>query len=57
MLELQNARERELDDWAKLFEEADKRFKFMGGKQPVGVNLWILEAVWEAEGMGEGLRS
>ncbi|CAG8952635.1 hypothetical protein HYFRA_00009742 [Hymenoscyphus fraxineus] len=47
MLELQNARERELEDWAKLFEDADPRFKFLGGKQPKGASLWILEAVWE----------
>ncbi|CAG8977109.1 hypothetical protein HYALB_00011354 [Hymenoscyphus albidus] len=47
MLELQNARERELEDWAKLFEDADPRFKFLGGKQPRGASLWILEAVWE----------
>ena len=49
MLELQNSRERELDDWAKLFEEADPRFTFKGGKQPAGANLWILEAVWEGD--------
>jgi hypothetical protein len=49
MLELQNSRERELEDWAKLFEEADARFRFLGGKQPRGANIWILEAVWEGE--------
>ncbi|KAI9646018.1 hypothetical protein NHQ30_005456 [Ciborinia camelliae] len=53
MLELQNARERELNDWAKLFEEADPRFRFKGGKQPAGANLWILEAVWEGDSMAE----
>jgi len=49
MLELQNARERELDDWAGLFKQADARFKFLGGKQPPGSNLWIMEAVWEGD--------
>ncbi|PQE06932.1 6-hydroxytryprostatin B O-methyltransferase protein [Rutstroemia sp. NJR-2017a WRK4] len=53
MLELQNSRERELEDWAKLFEKADPRFIFKGGKQPAGANLWILEAVWEGDGTGE----
>ncbi|KAF7937469.1 uncharacterized protein EAE98_001783 [Botrytis deweyae] len=49
MLELQNSRERELEDWAKLFEDADPRFTFKGGKQPAGSNLWILEAVWDGD--------
>lgn len=46
MLELQNSRERELDDWANLFSLADKRFKFKGGHMEPGSFLWILEAVW-----------
>jgi hypothetical protein len=46
MLEIQNSRERELDDWAKLFEKADSRFKFMGGNVPQGSNLWIIEVQW-----------
>ncbi|TGO45865.1 hypothetical protein BCON_0360g00090 [Botryotinia convoluta] len=49
MLELQNSRERELEDWAKLFEDADPRFTFKGGNQPAGSNLWILEAVWDGD--------
>ncbi|KAF7879473.1 hypothetical protein EAF04_000669 [Stromatinia cepivora] len=51
MMELQDARERELDDWAKLFEEADKGFRFKGGKKLDRANLWILEAVWEGDSM------
>ncbi|MCJ1319528.1 hypothetical protein MMC15_004864 [Xylographa vitiligo] len=47
MLSLFNAQERDLDDWAKLFEMADPRFKFLGGKQPEGAVMWILEAVWD----------
>lgn len=50
MLELQNSRERELDDWAKRFEQADSRFKFLGGSKPEGANLWILEARWDGGG-------
>lgn len=47
MMELQNSLERDLDAWAKLFEDADPRFKFQGGKKPEGSHLWILEAMWE----------
>lgn len=46
MLEIQNSRERDLGDGAKLFEMADPRFKFLGGKLPTGSNLWVLEAIW-----------
>jgi len=49
MLELQNSCERELEDWAKLFKEADSRYDFKGGKQPAGSTLWILEAVWKGD--------
>lgn len=54
MLELQNSRERELDDWEALFAAADRRFAWKGGKQPRGSRLWILEAVWEGEAEGDG---
>ena len=47
MLELQNSREREMEDWATLFRDADERFDFQGGKQPAGSNLWILDAIWK----------
>jgi hypothetical protein len=47
MLELGNAKERDLDGWAKLFVEAESRFRFIGGKPPVGSSLWILEPIWE----------
>ena len=49
MLELQNSRERELEDWAALFVQADARFKFLGGQQPAGSKLWIMEAIWEGD--------
>ena len=49
MLELQNSRERELEDWAALFVQADARFRFLGGQQPAGSKLWIMEAIWEGD--------
>ena len=49
MLEIQNSRERDLDDWAGLFKKADPKFKFLGGAQPKGSHLWIIEAVWDEE--------
>lgn len=55
MLELQNARERDLADWEALFAEADKRFVWKGGRQPRGSRLWILEWVWEGGGDGVGV--
>ena len=47
MLELQNSCERELDEWAALFSRADARFKFLGGRQPAGSDMWIMQARWE----------
>ena len=48
MLEIQNSRERELSDWELLFRDADSRFEFLGGSQPIGSHLWILKARWNA---------
>ena len=36
LLEIQNSCERDLEDWAALFEKADKRHTFRGGQQPEG---------------------
>lgn len=47
MMELQNSKERELDEWVKLFEQADPRFKFKGAKLPQGSRLWNIEVIWE----------
>lgn len=47
MLEIGNAKERSLDEWKALLEEADGRFKFRDFYHPVGSNLGIVEAVWE----------
>lgn len=49
MMELQNARERELDGWARVPVEVDYRLKFAKGEKPVEANLWILNAVWEGD--------
>lgn len=48
-LEAFNARERELEDWAALFNKADSRFEFLGAKQPVGSRLWILKGKWNGQ--------
>lgn len=47
MSEIQNSREREVDDWAKLFEMAGPGFEFQGARLPKGANLWILVAEWK----------
>lgn len=47
MTQLFNAKERELTEWRAIFEEADERFAFIGGKQPTGSILWIIEVVWK----------
>ncbi|KAI4859218.1 putative O-methyltransferase [Hypoxylon rubiginosum] len=47
MLEIGNAKERDLDEWKALFEQADQRFVFKGMQQPPGSSLAILEATWE----------
>lgn len=41
-----NARERELDDWKNLFQQADSRFKWQKAWKSSG-RLWFLEVVWE----------
>jgi hypothetical protein len=47
MLELLNAKERDVDDWTALFAMADSRFKFLGATQPTGSRMSIMEAVWQ----------
>lgn len=49
MLELFNAKERDVEDWTKLFHAADTRFKFRGVQFPKGSKLAIIEARWEGE--------
>jgi hypothetical protein len=47
MMEIGNAKERDLDEWKQLFEQADERFVFKGPKMPPGSRLAILEATWD----------
>lgn len=46
MLEIGNAKERDLGEWKALFEKADSRFVFRGVEQPPGSSLSIIEATW-----------
>ncbi|GKZ23561.1 hypothetical protein AbraIFM66951_007559 [Aspergillus brasiliensis] len=41
-----NSREREIDDWAQLFAEADSRFRFCGAWKPPHSAMWFIEAEW-----------
>ncbi|KAL7931591.1 S-adenosyl-L-methionine-dependent methyltransferase [Trichoderma chlorosporum] len=41
-----NSREREVDDWRSLFEQADKRFRWQGAWKSSG-KLWFIESTWE----------
>ncbi|KAI0199447.1 S-adenosyl-L-methionine-dependent methyltransferase [Astrocystis sublimbata] len=43
---IQNAKERELGDWAELFRVADERFEFQGATRPPGSNHSLIVAVW-----------
>ncbi|KAF7536866.1 hypothetical protein G7054_g4162 [Neopestalotiopsis clavispora] len=47
MLEIGNAKERDLDEWKSLFQQADPKFVLKGVQQPPGSSLSILEFVWE----------
>ncbi|KAM0259370.1 hypothetical protein ACHAQJ_003402 [Trichoderma viride] len=41
-----NSREREIDDWKSLFEQADERFRWQGARKTSG-KLWFIECTWE----------
>lgn len=47
MLSLMNGKERELEEWKALFEQADPRYKWGGGIRPDGSRLWIYTVIWE----------
>lgn len=47
MLELHNGKERDGEDWAKLFAECDGRFWFEGARALPGAALGLVEAVWD----------
>lgn len=46
MLEIQNSKERDLDEWITLFKRADARYSFKGMTQPPGSSLALLEVIW-----------
>ncbi|GAW18307.1 hypothetical protein ANO14919_077820 [Xylariales sp. No.14919] len=46
MTSIQNAKERELEDWVNLFRLADERFEFQGVTQPPGSFNALLVATW-----------
>ncbi|KAF7911084.1 uncharacterized protein EAF01_002592 [Botrytis porri] len=52
ILPLFNSRERDVDDWANLFQAADPRFGKPKAWIPEGSNLVIIEATWEGGGKG-----
>lgn len=41
-----NSREREMNDWKSLFEQADPRFRWQGAWKTSG-KLWFIESTWE----------
>jgi O-methyltransferase domain len=47
MMAMFNSKERTVEEWKALFQEADPRFRFLSAKRPEGSLLWIIEAVWE----------
>ena len=49
MLSFFNSRERERDDWERVCQEVDPRFKFVDAWVPEGAALGIIEAVWQPE--------
>lgn len=46
MKEIQNAKERDAEDWTALFAQVDPGLKFEGVKIPEGSTLAMVSAVW-----------
>ena len=46
---IQNAKERDADDWAELFAAVDPRFKLGEIVKPSGSALSIIEAQWSGD--------
>ncbi|KAM7202700.1 S-adenosyl-L-methionine-dependent methyltransferase [Rhypophila sp. PSN 637] len=44
-----NARERDAEDWVRLFARADVRFRFVGITVPQGARMAIIQAEWVGE--------
>lgn len=49
MLSLFNSRERDSDDWHRLFSNADRRFVLESISKPSGSNLSVVSVVWKPE--------
>lgn len=49
MKELQNAKERDAGEWARLFEKGDHRFFMREIREPAGSDLAIIVAEWTAK--------
>ena len=47
MLEMHNGKERNSGDWAKLFQDADARFHYIGARLLAKSRLGLIEAVWK----------
>jgi len=47
MMALFSGKERGLEAWKALFEQADSRFEWNGGSKPAGSRLWIMTATWK----------
>ncbi|KAF4633303.1 hypothetical protein G7Y89_g4822 [Cudoniella acicularis] len=52
MKQVQNAKERDAEEWATLFKQADPRFKLEDIKKPAGSLNAIICAVWTGENTG-----
>ena len=46
MKAIQNAKERDEDEWKKLFNSADPRYKFQGAMRVPNYDLAIIEVIW-----------
>jgi hypothetical protein len=51
MKAIQNAKERDAEDWTSLFRLADLRFKLERIRKPTEAHLSIICATWEGEDM------
>jgi hypothetical protein len=49
MLSICNSRERDEDDWRKVFQEASPQFKVLRVFTPKGSALGIIDVVWEGD--------
>ena len=46
MLEFHNGKERDMDDWTRLFGDTDSRFEILAVKKPFNSRLSIMEVIW-----------